>query len=614
MAVYSMTGYANASASACRDGCGSIARTARRHAPRAFRSAAVSVEMRSVNGRFLDLALRLPDELRGLEPALRELLTGALQARQDRAAPRPARGDAESAVAAAARPSSWTAWRGSRARSSGWLPERARRCRCTRRCNGAAAARRPRGLDEAALDAARRCVDGLREARAREGARLVAVLLERVDAPARAGRRRPSRWCPAPCTRQQQRFLERWQRGARAAPARPQSVAREAMQERALNEAAAYAIRIDVAEELARLRSHLDEIARLLAKGGEVGKRLDFLIQELLREANTLGSKSASIEMTDDLGRHEGRDRAAARAGAEHRVATTVPAVYLVAPERQARSLLRRPGDRGAARARRGALQSPSRASSRPPSSWPTARGCDYLIAYRQTPGPEQLFRELARAARLHPLRDGHPHRRRRCGERARRPGDAGERRLRAGGGGVDRGDDDQPRPRPRRATPRPATASAPWHAAHGPRAARLDPRRDRPRPDRPPPRRPRRGPRHARPRERPERIAGRRRTRARCRCPSCSPASDFVVCLAPAQRRDREAARRRRVRGDEARRLLRQCRARRAGRRRRPPRRARRRTPRRLRRSTSAAPPTRCRRRRWPAIRACSRRRTWAA
>ena len=81
-------------------------------------------------------------------------------------------------------------------------------------------------------------------------------------------------------------------------PARRSRSRARRSQERALNEAAAYAIRIDVAEELARLRSHLDEIARLLAKGGEVGKRLEFLIQELLREANTLGSKSPSIEMT----------------------------------------------------------------------------------------------------------------------------------------------------------------------------------------------------------------------------------------------------------------------------------------------------------------------------
>ena len=65
-----------------------------------------------------------------------------------------------------------------------------------------------------------------------------------------------------------------------------------------MNEAAAYAVRIDVAEELARLRAHLDEMTRLIDKGGDVGKRLDFLIQELLREANTLGSKATSIELT----------------------------------------------------------------------------------------------------------------------------------------------------------------------------------------------------------------------------------------------------------------------------------------------------------------------------
>ena len=72
----------------------------------------------------------------------------------------------------------------------------------------------------------------------------------------------------------------------------------QALHERALNEAATYAIRIDVAEELTRLASHLDEIDRLLKAGGELGKRLDFLIQELQREANTLGSKSAALELT----------------------------------------------------------------------------------------------------------------------------------------------------------------------------------------------------------------------------------------------------------------------------------------------------------------------------
>jgi uncharacterized protein (TIGR00255 family) len=103
---------------------------------------------------------------------------------------------------------------------------------------------------------------------------------------------------PVVVQRQQQRFLERWNEALEAAGA-TQTVPREALQERAINEAAAYAIRIDVAEELARLRAHLEEIARLLKAGGEIGKRLDFLIQELLREANTLASKAASLELTN---------------------------------------------------------------------------------------------------------------------------------------------------------------------------------------------------------------------------------------------------------------------------------------------------------------------------
>jgi uncharacterized protein (TIGR00255 family) len=94
---------------------------------------------------------------------------------------------------------------------------------------------------------------------------------------------------------QKNRFLDRWKDamalgGGSALP--------EIAQDRALTEATAFAIRIDVAEEITRLSSHLDEIDRLLASGGELGKRLDFLIQELHREANTLGSKSASLELT----------------------------------------------------------------------------------------------------------------------------------------------------------------------------------------------------------------------------------------------------------------------------------------------------------------------------
>ncbi|MCY1364342.1 hypothetical protein D9M69_511410 [compost metagenome] len=96
---------------------------------------------------------------------------------------------------------------------------------------------------------------------------------------------------------QRTRFLERWQE-AMGLTAGTGGTLPEAAQDRALTEATAFAIRIDVAEELTRLNSHLDEIERLLKKGGDIGKRLDFLIQELHREANTLGSKSAALELT----------------------------------------------------------------------------------------------------------------------------------------------------------------------------------------------------------------------------------------------------------------------------------------------------------------------------
>ena len=77
------------------------------------------------------------------------------------------------------------------------------------------------------------------------------------------------------------------------------SITADALRDRALNEAPAYALRIDVAEKLARLSAHLDAITRLLDAGGELGKRLDFLIQQLHREANTLGSKSPALEQTN---------------------------------------------------------------------------------------------------------------------------------------------------------------------------------------------------------------------------------------------------------------------------------------------------------------------------
>ena len=294
MAVYSMTGYASASGGPATPGSVTGDADAAPARPHGASAAQVSVELRSVNSRFLDLVLRLPDELRALEPALRDLLTASFR-----------RGKIELRVNS--RHESETAWpqpqpdqlnRLSRLEGTvqAWLPKAQGLTvhEVLQWCKGAAPAER---LDEATLDTARRCIAGLREARGREGQRLVAVLNERVQR-LRELAAQAEPLVPAVVARQQQRFLERWQEALDASGA-AQSIPREALQERAINEAAAFAIRVDVAEELARLRAHLDEIARLLKAGGEVGKRLDFLIQELLREANTLASKAASIELTN---------------------------------------------------------------------------------------------------------------------------------------------------------------------------------------------------------------------------------------------------------------------------------------------------------------------------
>lgn len=76
------------------------------------------------------------------------------------------------------------------------------------------------------------------------------------------------------------------------------TLSKEEIIDRIRQEVTLYAIKLDVDEEMNRLLTHVKEVRRLLTYGNEVGKKLDFLMQELNREANTLGSKAAAIEMT----------------------------------------------------------------------------------------------------------------------------------------------------------------------------------------------------------------------------------------------------------------------------------------------------------------------------
>ncbi|MFW9622103.1 MAG: YicC/YloC family endoribonuclease [Macromonas sp.] len=281
MPVYSMTGYATVQSLPPGDSPASTA-----NAP------VLGMEIRSVNSRFLDLSFRLSDELRPNEPALRELIATRvkrgkvevrawIEGRSDNTLRQPNAPELQKLV-------------GLQDQIRAWLPNArelsvAEVLQTLSRTTPA-----PTGLADTLHNMAQRAVSDFSASREREGGRLATMLLDRT-AQLRQLAAQAQPMVPQLVELQRQRFLDRWNEALGAAQA---DAAASAAQERALAEATAFAIRIDVAEELTRLQSHLDEIERLIHKGGEVGKRLDFFIQELHREANTLGSKSSNLDLT----------------------------------------------------------------------------------------------------------------------------------------------------------------------------------------------------------------------------------------------------------------------------------------------------------------------------
>ena len=249
----------------------------------------LSLELRSVNARFLDLQFRVAEELRSLEPGLRDLILarvarGKIDCRvflNDKDVPqRPQRLNAE-AIARL---------RSLAAEAQKTFPDAAPlRVADVLRWPGVVA--EPEGDEETLRVIAERlcqaALDQLVAAREREGAKLAASIGERIAA--------------------MRRRIEE------VAPLVPQSLAvyqarlaerlREALgtadDDRVRAELAVFAAKVDVDEELERLRAHLAEAERTLKQGGAVGKRLDFIAQELNREANTLASKAASQPLSD---------------------------------------------------------------------------------------------------------------------------------------------------------------------------------------------------------------------------------------------------------------------------------------------------------------------------
>ena len=250
--------------------------------------ASLVAELRSVNHRYLDLSIRLPDELRSLEPALREKLSGQLKRGKvelrlglNRSTP--------GATSLAVDPGRVGALAAAAADVARQIPAAAPlSVHEILRWPGVLAEPTvdPETLAGQALALVDEALGELAAARAREGAKLAAILSARCDDIA------------AQVTRVAPRIPAVHAAYTEKLNARLREAGLDPNEDRLKQELAVFATKVDVEEELSRLVTHVAEFRRVLAAGGSAGKRLDFLAQELHREANTLGSKSVDAEVS----------------------------------------------------------------------------------------------------------------------------------------------------------------------------------------------------------------------------------------------------------------------------------------------------------------------------
>jgi uncharacterized protein (TIGR00255 family) len=249
--------------------------------------ASLAAELKSVNSRFLDVQFRLPDELRPVEPALRELIQT-----------RVGRGKVECRVSVT--PPANVAPRISV--NEGLLLELAEVSRKVRATvpdarplsvgevlnwPGVLGDDRSAALREACITLVREVLDDFSATRRREGGKLAQMLIERTERMKNL------------LASTQPKLPEAIAAYQEKLSARLREALGDAADERVRQEIALFGVKVDVAEELNRLAAHLEEVSRVVTAGGAVGKRLDFLMQELNREANTLGAKSVSKELSD---------------------------------------------------------------------------------------------------------------------------------------------------------------------------------------------------------------------------------------------------------------------------------------------------------------------------
>ena len=260
----------------------------------------LTIEIKSVNSRFLDLQFRINDDLRALEPDLRTAIMAAIQ-----------RGKVEVRVSFGRKVSG-----GAAALNQELLADLARLQGEVSRHFAQAAPmtvaellRWPGVIEESTIgqeslqaDVAALTVTTIAafvDSRRREGAALETMLQSRIES-MEAIVKRITPLIPQVISQFQNKAIDRMQDAlGLAGHGNPSTLTRQEVLERIRQEVTLYGIRIDVSEELSRLSAHLNETRHILKKGGQVGKRLDLMMQELNREANTLGAKASVKELAD---------------------------------------------------------------------------------------------------------------------------------------------------------------------------------------------------------------------------------------------------------------------------------------------------------------------------
>ena len=261
----------------------------------------MTVEIKSVNSRFLDLQFRMNDDFRAFEPPFREAIIsritrGKVECRFSFARKEQLQNNKTLNPVVLAQITQFQHDLQSQFPASAPLSQHE-----ILRWPGVIEENTvsDENLSALAMECMQATLEAFIVSREREGAALQSVLLSKI-AEMESIVERISPIVPQLVAQFQQKSVNRLQEalGLTNGSNLP-TISRDEALDRIRQEVALYGIRIDIAEELTRLSGHLTETQHILKKGGQVGKRLDFMMQELNREANTLGSKAALKELAD---------------------------------------------------------------------------------------------------------------------------------------------------------------------------------------------------------------------------------------------------------------------------------------------------------------------------